>query len=138
MTEAWWAELVASVKRHEGLRLKPYRDSVGLLTIGYGRNLDQVGITADEAERMLEGDLRRAYYEAARLPGWDGLTPARQAVMVEMAYNLGYPRLLRFSQALGAVEAGDYDEAARQMLASRWAAQVGLRATTLAEQMRKG
>lgn len=35
--------------RHDGLRLKPYRDTRNKLTIGVGRNLDDVGITREEA-----------------------------------------------------------------------------------------
>ena len=138
MRPDWWPALVASTKQHEGLRLKPYRDSVGVLTIGYGRNLEDVGITREEAERMLERDLAGAYQAVAAWEWFADLSPARQQVLVEMAYNLGLRRLMGFGQMLAACKSGRYQDAADEMLQSRWAGQVGARARTLAETMRRG
>ncbi len=45
------------IKGNEGMRLKPYRCSAGKLTIGYGRNLDDRGISAHEANDLFENDL---------------------------------------------------------------------------------
>lgn len=134
----WWADLTERVKRHEGCRLTPYRDSVGVLTIGWGRNLDDVGISQQEADLMLAHDLNRAY---AVIQGWTwtaDLSPARQQVLVEMCFNLGARRLQGFGRMLAACKAGQFAEAADEMLNSRWRSQVGQRAITLAEAMRRG
>ena len=125
--------------RDEGLRLKPYRDTVGKLTIGVGRNLDDVGITKDEAMHLLECDIRRVKDDLDHaLSWWRGLDDVRQRVLVNMAFNLGITRLLGFKNTLAAIRAGNYVDAAKGMLDSKWAAQVGERATRLAAMMVEG
>lgn len=117
------------VKRHEGLRLKPYRCTAGKLTIGYGRNLEDVGITEREADILLERDIAVAKQELARvLPESADLGEARYAALVDMVFNLGIARFQGFRKMIAAVKAGDFETAAREMLHSRWAQQVGKRA----------
>ncbi len=125
--------------RHEGLRLKPYRDTAGKLTLGVGRNLDDVGISRAEAFALLETDVGRA--EAGldnRLPWWRSLDPVRRDVLVDMAFNLGVEALCGFTTTLAAAQTGRYAEAADAMLRSAWAGQVKGRATALAAMMRSG
>jgi len=130
--------LIASVKRHEGLRLKMYKCTAGKNTIGYGRNLDDVGISADEAELMLKHDLENAEIDAKRFSVYEKLNQVRKDVLIEMVFNLGYSRLSGFKKMFAALERKDYDEAANQMLDSKWARDVGERARTLAYFMRIG
>lgn len=128
------------LKVDEGLRLQPYRCTAGALTIGYGRNLDAVGITQEEADIMLRADVEIAEKGAQALVGnvWDDLSPARQAVLINMTFNLGRTRLAAFTDFLAALRVADYDTASLEMLDSRWARQVGARADRLAETMRLG
>jgi|SRR5690554_6313570 len=130
--------LRSQLKRHEGLRLKPYRDTVGKLTIGYGRNLDDNGISEPEAEMLLDNDIDRVAGELYRIRGYNTLSPVRQTVIANMAFNLGTPGLMGFRRMWAAIERQDYESAAREMLDSKWARQVGSRATELAEIMRDG
>lgn len=121
------------IMRHEGLRLKPYIDSVGKCTIGYGRNLDDNGISASEAEFMLDSDIRTATSECLHaFPWFAELDQARQDVLVNMCFNLGISRLKKFVKFLAAMELGHYDTAANEMLDSLWAKQVKGRAIELA------
>jgi lysozyme len=125
--------------RDEGLRLKPYTDTVGKTTIGVGRNLTGQGISEAEAMAMLESDIaanRKAVLDA--LPWTAQLPESRLAVLVEMAFNLGPTRLLNFEHMLAAIEKGDYTEAAKQGLDSLWARQVGQRANRLMRQLETG
>jgi lysozyme len=139
MSVADTARLVESVKRHEGLRLKPYQDTAGKCSIGYGRNLDDVGISREEAEEMLATDLARTHRGVLTAWPWVAdLDPVRAATIIEMAYNLGVRGLAQFTQTLGAVASRRFDDAARAMLQSHWAEQVGQRATTLARRMKTG
>ncbi len=124
--------LIEQLQRHEGLRLKPYRCTAGKLTIGYGRNLDDVGITLDEARAMLLADVAKVEAELGRLEWFDDLPLKAQDVLVNMGFNLGVPGLLKFVNFLGSLRAGNYTDAADHMLASKWAKQVGSRATELA------
>ncbi len=120
------------IKRHEGLKLKPYRCTAGKLTIGYGRNLDDRGITEHEAELLLATDLAQITGELDRyLPWWQSLPQAAKEVLVDMAYNLGTSGLLKFKKTLAALQAKRWKEAAIEMLNSRWAKQVGPRAIEL-------
>lgn len=132
-------DLKERVKAHEGLRLKPYRCSAGKLTIGYGRNLEDNGISKEEAEIMLDNDLEKCRKECLANFNWYGnLDKIRQGVIQEMALNLGMSRLKGFKKMLLAIEIGNYTLASQEMLNSRWAQQVGNRAKTLAEIMRRG
>lgn len=124
---------------HEGCRLKPYRCTSGKLTIGIGRNLDDVGISRDEAMVLLWNDISKAIAGVrTELPWFEQLDSIRQRVLVDMAVNLGIDGLLAFKQTLSAIASGDYDRAATEMLNSRWAGQVGERARRLARMMRTG
>ena len=123
---------------HEGLRLKPYRDTVGKLTIGVGRNLDDVGITRAEAFFLLANDIEAVTGQLEKYGWYKLLDPVRQKVIVDMAFNLGMAGLLKFQKMITAIGCMDYGGAADEMLDSRWARQVGKRAQRLAEMMRTG
>ena len=128
-----------SIMIHEGLRLKPYYDTVGKLTIGYGHNLDDNGISEEAAEFILEQDMIIARREASyAVETYAELNEARRAVLIEMAFNLGLPRLVLFKRMIAALLEHDYEQAALEMLDSKWASQVGNRANVLAERMRTG
>lgn len=131
--------LVKMLVRHEGLRLKPYLDSVGKLTIGVGRNLDDVGISEDEALHMLRNDLATAQAAVSKaLPFLWTLSEARSDALIDMALNLGEPRFRGFKKMIAAIERRDFEAAAREMLDSKWARQVGARSQELAEMVRTG
>lgn len=130
--------LRASVAQHEGFRSKPYRDTEGVLTIGYGTNLDE-GISEAEAYFLMCHRLTKCEADArASIPTFRSLSPLRQEVLVEMRYNLGLGGVLGFRKMISCLRARDFDGAAREMLDSLWARQVGQRAQTLAERMRRG
>ena len=125
--------------RHEGVRSKPYRCIAGKLTIGVGRNLEDVGISEDEAIFLLKNDIARVGRELeGALSFWSNLSLDRQLVLLDMCFNLGLAGLLGFKRMLAAVESVNYEKAADEMLDSKWARQVGSRSTELAEMMRGG
>ncbi len=125
--------------KHEGLRLKPYRDTVGKLTIGVGRNLEDMGITKGEALYLLGNDINRVRLELIKIIEWFlTLNAVRQNVLIDMVFNLGITRFKRFKKLIAAIEAQDWDRAAKEMLDSRWARQVGQRAVELAKMMEDG
>ena len=125
--------------RHEGMRLRAYRDTVGKWTIGVGRNLDDLGITEEEAMYLLDHDMQRVEREVrAAIPWFFELDDARQMVLCNMAFNLGIAGLMGFRATLTAIKNRDYAGAAGLMLDSKWARQVGHRAAELASIMRDG
>jgi len=129
------SELIQRLKKHEGLMLKPYIDTVGKLTIGYGRNLDDVGITEEEAELLLRHDIMVAESACCQFAWYRGLDEKRKSVIVEMVFNLGLTRLLGFKKMIRAIKDADYKLASNEMLDSKWAYQVGNRAITLSNIM---
>lgn len=132
-------EMKAQLVRHEGLRLKVYNDSIGIPTIGVGRNLQDVGISENEAMMLLDNDLINVFEDLDRsCPWWRQMSTYRQMALADMAFNMGINRLLGFKKTLAAMQEGRYEDAAVEMLDSKWAKQVGKRAGTLAEMMKEG
>ena len=132
--------LRSQLERHEGLRLKPYLDTATppRLTIGYGRNLDDVGITREEADYMLAADIERVERDLNMVDEYMELDRIRQTVIANMTFNLGFHGLMQFKRMWAAIGRKDYAAAAREMLDSTWQKQVGYRAAELAEIMRTG
>jgi lysozyme len=122
--------------RHEGCRDQPYIDSLGIQTIGIGHNLHKP-LSHGAIMRIFQDDLADATNDCLHaFPFFADLTEARQAVLINMCFNLGLTKLLRFTKFLAAVERGDYDTAADEMLNSLWCKQVKSRAFDLAALMR--
>ncbi|MCP4121000.1 MAG: glycoside hydrolase [Gammaproteobacteria bacterium] len=136
-------KLIEQLKRDEGLSLELYTCTSGKFTIGYGRNLEDKGISKAEAESMLTNDVEAIKvamfklceaYESLLLRG-EGI---RADVLVNMAFNMGVHGLLNFKRTLKYIEFMEYKKASVEMLNSRWAKQVGDRANRLAKQMETG
>ena len=130
--------LIAMLQRHEGLRLKPYKCTAGKVSIGYGRNLDDMGISEVEAMVLLRHDIERCYDELSVFSWFVDLDQVRQEALVDMLFNLGLPTFLEFKKTLKFVAEGKYSQAAEEMLRSKWADQVGDRAKELAYMMDTG
>ena len=135
--------LVELTKRFEGLRLKPYHCSAGKITIGYGRNLTDVGISKSEADIMFYSDMLSAEVDAASWLDKYGMKPEdisknRFYVLTDMMFNMGWGSCLQFKTFMSELKKGHYDDAAKAMLDSKWATQVGSRAITLAGLMKNG
>ena len=130
------------LKIDEGCRLTAYQDTVGVWTIGYGhtggvKKGDK--ITQKDADDLLLADTLQAAIDASSLPvAFDGLNAVRQAVLINMSFNLGKTRLLAFKRTLLAIAIRDYDNAALYMLQSKWSKQVGNRSIRLAKMMKTG
>lgn len=130
--------LVEQLVRDEGLRLKPYTDTAGKLTIGVGRNLTDQGITAEEARALLQADVASVRSQLQNFSWYQGLDPVRQGVVENMTFNLGLTRMFQFTRFLAALRLGRWEDAAEEMLKSEWRLQVGERADRLAQQIRTG
>jgi lysozyme len=153
-------KLVEKLIQHEGLVLQVYQDSLGIDTIGIGRNLEdrgiskeelddldiptidhiyEYGITEADAMVLAENDVQIVEEELLRAhPCVDGLDAVRQLILVDMAFNMGVPRLCKFKKMWAAIHDEDFSTAAKEMLDSRWANQVKSRSTKLAHAMHTG
>lgn len=137
--------LIAELRRDEGVRHSPYKDTLGIDTVGVGHNLKAhplcliYPLTDAEVDHILATDLVDVFaglYE--HLPWWEDLTQARQRVLVNMAFNMGIAGLMTFKNTLAAIQNAHYQIAADGMLKSKWAGQVGQRANRLAKMMVEG
>jgi len=154
------AHLLEELVKHEGLRLRVYQDTLGIDTIGIGRNLKDRGISKEEldeldiptidhvyeygiteADAMLlaENDVQIVEEELLRAhPCVEDLDAVRQLVLVDMAFNMGVPRLCKFKKMWNAIHEKKFDIASKEMLDSRWANQVKSRSVKLANAMHNG
>jgi lysozyme len=131
--------LIKEIKRDEGVKTHPYKCSAGKLTIGVGRNIEDNGLNESEIEYLLMNDLRSCVHDLrSNFRFYDALDNVRKRVMINMVFNLGINRLLKFKNFLAALEAGDYEKASVEMMDSLWARQVHGRADRLSALMRYG
>ena len=152
-------ELVKMIAIHEGIVLNVYQDHLGINTVGIGRNLDDRGITDGELlfmnktiDDIYDNGLteEEAYYLCmndiaivekellANKPILLQLNDVRQMVLIDMAFNMGVPRLMQFKDMWLAIEKVNYPLACEEMIDSRWAGQVGSRAMKLSIAMKNG
>jgi lysozyme len=130
--------LRAMLKRHEGVRSTMYLDTLGIPTIGVGRNLRDKGLSSAEVDYLLDNDIMEIEHALHQQFVWFASLPVpRQLALIDMGF-MGPKKLDGFTQMVAAFAAGDYVEAARQMLASKWSDQVGQRAQELAAIVRSG
>src|SRR5574338_101328 len=139
MSVDWYndEELLAQIKHFEGSkkvngRHIPYKDSKGLLTTGYGRNIDAKGFSEDEVTLMLSNDLKETIELLDKnIPWWRDLSPVRQRVMIDLCYNMGWGNgikgLSTFKNTLELIRTGKYTLAATNLENSKWAKDVGER-----------
>lgn len=133
------ARLSKQLETDEGRRRRLYKDTVGKLTIGVGRNIEDRGLRDDEIDLMLSNDIDEAIGIArALIPTFDKLDDVRQEVVANMALNLGMTRLGGFKQFIGALVRFDFQRATSEMMDSKWYEQVGDRGKRLAYAMREG
>lgn len=136
-------DLVRQLRGDEGVKPHAYQDHLGFWTIGVGRLVDKrkpgSGLRPAEIDMLLANDIADREQELShRLPWFSKLDAARQGVLLNMAFQLGVDGLLAFKITLALVEAGQYAEAANQMLKSLWARQTPQRAERMAKQMATG
>lgn len=133
--------LLQQLKRHEGAKRFVYRDHLGYETIGVGRCLVEgvgIGLSEEEINYLLENDVKRCYKELSSYSWFLNLDSVRQQALINMCFNLGLSRLLKFKNMINALSNHDYEEASKQALQSKWAQQVGNRAIEISEIIRSG
>ena len=116
------------IKRHEGEVLTPYKDTQGILTIGVGHNLEH-GISAAASDFIFKEDVDKAEaLLSAKCPVFAQLDANRQIVLLDLCFNLGINGLLSFKKMLNALAVKNYQQAAKELMNSRYAKQVPVRA----------
>ena len=139
MSPEFLSEIRKHLIRDEGLELKPYKDTMGKLTIGVGRNLDDRGITEAIAMQMLDEDVEMSFNAACAIFScFKDFSMSRQLAIVNMLFNLGETRFRKFEKMIAAINKNDWSEASAQAMASGWGMQVPNRARRIANLLRDG
>lgn len=124
--------------QHEGYESFPYEDSKGKVTIGIGRNLSDRGILPTEIDFMFDHDVDYFFsFLSRKFPWFNKLDDVRQIALVDMCF-MGTRSFLGFIDMIAALEKGDYETAANEILDSQYAQEVGKRAADLAKIIRTG
>jgi lysozyme len=126
------------IKNHEGLSLTLYKDTVNKTTIGYGRNIEDEGISKEEADFMFDNDFSHCQRELLHYNWYTNQPENVQAALMDMCFNLGITRLLEFKAMIAALIDRNYTKASIEALRSKWASEVGQRAKDVALMMREG
>jgi lysozyme len=126
---------LAQLKRNEGRRPRPYQDTKGIWTVGYGTNLTTGSLSEAAMTQMLVDRLQDVETACLSLPIWKDLSEPRQWVLLDMGYTMGFAGLMEFTEMYNALKAGDYAGAAAALRDSKWANEVGARADRLTKQM---
>lgn len=124
--------------KDEGLKLKPYKDNLGKLTIGIGRNLDDVGISKEEALSLMRNDLQKVEHDLSKYAWFNRLNESRKDVLRNMCFNIGVNKLIQFKKMIEALQSNDFEKASIEMLDSKWSIEVKERALRLSQIMRSG
>lgn len=133
------AQAALLIRRHEGVRPHPYTDTLGKMTIGVGRNLSDRGLSPAEIEMLFENDMAIAANDLdIWCAPWRSYSAHRRAALLSMSFNLGGPRLMGFVKMRAALLACDFTTAADEALNSKWAGQIGQRATDIAAMIKDG
>lgn len=136
-------QLCTDIRSDEGFKPCAYQDSEGYWTIAYGICIDVrvggAGITVQEGLYLLNNRIMALLPQlSGQIPGWTQLNDVRQNVLLNMAFQMGLTKLMKFVEMMAALKAGDYAEASTQMLNSEWANETPERANRLAVQMKNG
>jgi len=133
-------KLVTDLTEEEGFRAHSYVCTAGAITVGVGRNIDAdaggLGISEDEAHYMLKNDITRCIEELENLSWFNDLDSKRQGVIIHLNFWIGTPRMLMFKNMIAALVAGNFQQAADELLDSKLARDIPARAARLANELR--
>jgi len=131
--------LMDMIKKHEGFRSKPYICTAGKMTIGYGRNIEDIGISEQEATFLIKNDINRSIIELEFIfSDFNTFSENRQNALIDMIFNLGSNRFNSFKKMIKAINKNDWNEASIQAENSKWHNQVKNRALTIERLLKHG
>lgn len=124
--------------KNEGLRYKIYSDDKGIPTIGIGRNLSAVGLRPDEIDLMFENDINACFMDLVNEAWFNSLNEARQIVIIDMVFNLGWKGFQEFDTFIKFLQKEDWKGAADDLLSQRIAEEEPSRTQYNAQVIEKG
>jgi len=140
-------KLREQLKIDEGVKYEVYLDHLGYKTFGIGHLVvagdDEYGadvgykVSEERVNAVFDTDVEKYISESKKVfPDLEDLPEEAQQVIVNMCFNMGAPRLGKFKKFIAAVNDGNWNTAAVEMMDSRWATQVGARAERLRDRIK--
>tara|TARA_Y100001980_G_C14517418_1_gene292725 strand:+ start:840 stop:1268 length:429 start_codon:yes stop_codon:yes gene_type:complete len=135
-------DLKNQIKEHEGYRDTVYLDTLGKRTVGYGHLcvednwVDGKIYEKEYLEEVFDKDFNIALTDANKILEGKPVNHIAREVIIELVFNIGMPRTMKFVKCLAALDNEDYEEAGNQILDSLYARQVPYRAGKLAGKMK--
>lgn len=112
-------EAVKVLKQDEGFSQTVYLLD-GVRHIGYGFNLDAVGLYKEEADFILDNRVQKAESELRQFfPSYEKYSNARKLVLINLCYNLGLHGLMGFRRFIEACGKGEWENAAKELIDSK-------------------
>ena len=111
---------------HEGEKLKPYKDSLEIWTIGVGHNLNN-GISQAASRFIFKEDLKEAIDWLIGFFGphfWESISEGRKRALIDLRFNLGSSKFKGFKRLIAAVKNHEWHMAAYELTDSLWWRQV--------------
>lgn len=115
-------DLLKQIKEHEGLKLKLYKCPAGRLTIGYGHNIEDNGLSKTACEFILIEDIEEAERNLYAIFGrelYESLKNIQKIALIDMMFNLGIIKFLTFKKFIKAVKDKDWNKASEEVINSR-------------------
>ncbi len=127
-------DLKVRLRLEEGIRSFAYRDTVGKITIGIGRNLTDNGISTAEIEVLFQNDIERVIRELDSIfPDAKTFSEMQQIALLDMLFQLGKTRFLRFEKMIACIRIDLWEGAKREALDSKWAREFPIRAKSVTD-----
>ena len=122
----------------EGIVLKPYECSQGYTSIGVGRNIENNGISKEEAMHLLDNDIDSVIQNLDKhWPIYKTFPERAQMICIDLVFNMGIYTWLSFRKTRSYMELQEWDKAGDELLNSKYAQQVGRRAIFNSEELKK-
>lgn len=135
------------IKKHEGVRTKPYQDSLGLWTVGVGHLIGDGKtlpkewdreLSMKEVDELFDKDYEEHKKMAEKTPGYEKANEKGKAALIDLAFNMGGSWYKKFPNAAKALKEGNYEKAADELQNSQWYKQVKGRGVTIVGMIRDG
>jgi lysozyme len=126
------------LRQDEGFKLRPYKDEYGNLTIGIGHNLSSKPLSVGVVNQIFQDDFNDALSDCLRMFGdaWDTFPDLVRLACINLMFNMGFASFSQFERTRALLVAGNYKEASKNLLDTKWARDVkGQRATRVTQLM---
>lgn len=140
-------EVKTMIKKHEGKRNAPYKDSEGYWTVGYGHLITKNPLlpaawnrkfSDAEIDKLFDEDYIEHRRAAERIPGFGKFNTKGQGALTDLTFNMGPDWWRQGPKLTKSLSEGDAKAAADNLEGWKWFKQVGIRGPAITGLLRQG